>query len=140
MLERTKKICGATVAIYLAVSCATVPDDTSKEFHAAKATLDRADDENVMELFPETIKTADNELDLLDCGVAQAFKPRHDFLYEVFGEAGRHTRSSVGITSVFENIPIEIEMIVEVTRGRAATQTRASTKAVSTKRRTRATS
>ncbi len=43
-----------------------------------------------------------------------------DFLYEVFGEAGRHTRSSVGITSVFENIPIEIEMIVEVTRGRAS--------------------
>lgn len=37
-----------------------------------------------------------------------------DFLYEVFGEAGRHARSSVGITSVFENIPIEIEMIVEV--------------------------
>jgi enamine deaminase RidA (YjgF/YER057c/UK114 family) len=37
-----------------------------------------------------------------------------DFLYEVFGEPGRHTRSSVGITSVFENIPIEIEMIVEV--------------------------
>lgn len=37
-----------------------------------------------------------------------------EFLYEVFGEAGRHTRSSVGIASVFENIPIEIEMIVEV--------------------------
>ena len=37
-----------------------------------------------------------------------------DFLYAVFGEAGRHTRSSVGITSVFANIPIEIEMIVEV--------------------------
>ncbi len=37
-----------------------------------------------------------------------------DFLFEVFGEAGRHTRSSVGITSVFANIPIEIEMIVEV--------------------------
>ncbi|MBM3959701.1 MAG: RidA family protein [SAR202 cluster bacterium] len=37
-----------------------------------------------------------------------------EFLYEVFGEAGRHARSSVGIASVFENIPIEIEMIVEV--------------------------
>ena len=37
-----------------------------------------------------------------------------DFLVEVFGEAGRHTRSSVGIASVFANIPIEIEMIVEV--------------------------
>jgi enamine deaminase RidA (YjgF/YER057c/UK114 family) len=43
-----------------------------------------------------------------------------DFLYEVFGEAGRHTRSSVGITSVFENIPIEIEMIVEVRPARRA--------------------
>ncbi|MSQ07941.1 MAG: RidA family protein [Dehalococcoidia bacterium] len=43
-----------------------------------------------------------------------------DFLHEVFGEAGRHARSSVGITSVFENIPIEIEMIVEVTPVRRA--------------------
>lgn len=44
-----------------------------------------------------------------------------DFLYEVFGEAGRHTRASVGITSVFANIPIEIEMIVEVAPARRAT-------------------
>jgi enamine deaminase RidA (YjgF/YER057c/UK114 family) len=37
-----------------------------------------------------------------------------DFLVQVFGEKGRHARSSVGITSVFENIPVEIEMIVEI--------------------------
>ncbi len=49
-----------------------------------------------------------------------------DFLYEVFGEAGRHTRSSVGITSVFENIPIEIEMIVEVRPARRSPTARSA--------------
>ncbi|MEX0763089.1 MAG: RidA family protein [Dehalococcoidia bacterium] len=37
-----------------------------------------------------------------------------DFLVEVFGDKGRHARAAFGITSVFENIPIEIEMIVEI--------------------------
>ena len=36
-----------------------------------------------------------------------------DFLLEVFGEAGRHARSAVGMTIPF-NYAVEIEMIVEV--------------------------
>jgi enamine deaminase RidA (YjgF/YER057c/UK114 family) len=37
-----------------------------------------------------------------------------DFLVEVFGEAGRHARSAFGVTAFFMNIPIEVEMIVEL--------------------------
>lgn len=37
-----------------------------------------------------------------------------DFLVEVFGEAGRHARSAIGVTSFYMNIPIEVEMIVEL--------------------------
>ena len=38
-----------------------------------------------------------------------------DLLVEVFGENGRHARSAVGMSSLPMNIPVEIEMIVEVT-------------------------
>ena len=37
-----------------------------------------------------------------------------DLLVEIFGEAGRHARSSVGANELPLNIPVEIEMIVEV--------------------------
>lgn len=37
-----------------------------------------------------------------------------DFLVEVFGEAGRHARSAFGATSFYKNIPVEVEMIVEL--------------------------
>ena len=37
-----------------------------------------------------------------------------DLLVEVFGEAGRHARSAVGMTSLPLGTPVEIEMIVEV--------------------------
>ena len=37
-----------------------------------------------------------------------------DLLYEVFGEKGRHARSAIGVFSLPMNIPVEIEMIVEV--------------------------
>lgn len=38
-----------------------------------------------------------------------------DLMVEVFGENGRHARASVGMSSLPGNIPVEIEMIVEVT-------------------------
>ena len=38
-----------------------------------------------------------------------------DLMVEVFGEAGRHARSAVGVGSLPLNIPVEIEAIVEVT-------------------------
>ncbi|MDP6344149.1 MAG: RidA family protein [Alphaproteobacteria bacterium] len=37
-----------------------------------------------------------------------------DLMMEVFGEAGRHARSAVGMGSLPFQIPVEIEMIVEV--------------------------
>lgn len=37
-----------------------------------------------------------------------------DLMVDVFGESGKHARSSVGVASLPSNIPVEIEMIVEV--------------------------
>lgn len=37
-----------------------------------------------------------------------------DLLVQVFGERGRHARSAVGVASLPSNIPVEIEMVVEV--------------------------
>ena len=37
-----------------------------------------------------------------------------DLLVEIFGEAGKHARSSVGANELPLNIPVEIELIVEV--------------------------
>jgi enamine deaminase RidA (YjgF/YER057c/UK114 family) len=37
-----------------------------------------------------------------------------DLLVEIFGEAGRHARSSVGVSELPLNIPVEIEMVVEI--------------------------
>jgi enamine deaminase RidA (YjgF/YER057c/UK114 family) len=37
-----------------------------------------------------------------------------DFILEVFGENGRHVRTSVGVISLPLNSPVEIEMIVEI--------------------------
>jgi enamine deaminase RidA (YjgF/YER057c/UK114 family) len=40
-----------------------------------------------------------------------------DLMVDVFGEAGRHARSAVGMTSLPLGTPVEIEMIVEVEPG-----------------------
>jgi enamine deaminase RidA (YjgF/YER057c/UK114 family) len=37
-----------------------------------------------------------------------------DLLVKVFGERGRHARAAVGMSSLPANIPVEIEMVVEV--------------------------
>lgn len=37
-----------------------------------------------------------------------------DLLGAVFGEAGRHARSAVGVNALPLNVPVEIEAIVEV--------------------------
>jgi enamine deaminase RidA (YjgF/YER057c/UK114 family) len=37
-----------------------------------------------------------------------------DLMVDVFGESGKHARSSVGVGSLPGNIPVEIEMIVEL--------------------------
>lgn len=37
-----------------------------------------------------------------------------DLLVQVFGEAGRHARAAVGVASLPFNVPVEVEMVVEV--------------------------
>jgi enamine deaminase RidA (YjgF/YER057c/UK114 family) len=37
-----------------------------------------------------------------------------DLLIEIFGDAGKHARSAVGANELPLNIPVEIEIIVEV--------------------------
>ncbi|MEO8377879.1 MAG: RidA family protein [Candidatus Sumerlaeota bacterium] len=37
-----------------------------------------------------------------------------DFIQSVFGEAGRHARSTVGMASLPLNAPVEVEMMVDV--------------------------
>ena len=37
-----------------------------------------------------------------------------DLLVQIFGESGRHARSAVGMAGLPGNIPVEIEMILEV--------------------------
>jgi enamine deaminase RidA (YjgF/YER057c/UK114 family) len=37
-----------------------------------------------------------------------------DLLVEVFGDKGRHARSAVGMAGLPNDIPVEIEVIIEV--------------------------
>ena len=37
-----------------------------------------------------------------------------DLMVEIFGDAGRHARSAVGLTSLPGGIPVEIELIAEI--------------------------
>lgn len=37
-----------------------------------------------------------------------------DLLAEIFGEAGRHARSAVGVAVLPRDVPVEIELVVEV--------------------------
>jgi len=37
-----------------------------------------------------------------------------ELLGEVFGAAGKHARSAVGVASLPRNTPVEVELIVEV--------------------------
>ena len=50
-----------------------------------------------------------------------------DLFVEVFGDAGRHARSAVGMGSLPMGIPVEIECIVEVGAGPAKKKTAAAT-------------
>jgi enamine deaminase RidA (YjgF/YER057c/UK114 family) len=47
-------------------------------------------------------------------GQAQVINGASEFLIEVFGDAGRHARSAVGMAVLPLDAPVEVEMIVEV--------------------------
>jgi enamine deaminase RidA (YjgF/YER057c/UK114 family) len=44
----------------------------------------------------------------------KVINPASDLLIEIFGEVGRHARSAVGMAVLPSDIPVEIEMVVEV--------------------------
>lgn len=39
-----------------------------------------------------------------------------DLLHDLFGEAGRHARAAIGVSSLPKNAPVELELIVQVRR------------------------
>lgn len=45
---------------------------------------------------------------------ARVLNGTSDFLVEVFGEKGSHARSAVGVAALPFNVPVEVEMIVEI--------------------------
>jgi len=47
-------------------------------------------------------------------GQAQVVNGASELLLEVFGEAGRHARSAVGMAVLPLDAPVEIELIAEV--------------------------
>ena len=58
-----------------------------------------------------------------------------DLMVEVFGENGRHARSAVGMGSLPAGIPVEIEMILEVTPSAPAAKPRRAPKRTAPARR-----
>ncbi|TYB49174.1 RidA family protein [Actinomadura chibensis] len=47
-------------------------------------------------------------------GQPQVVNGASDLLVEVFGDAGRHARSAVGVAALPLNVPVEVELIAEV--------------------------
>ncbi|MBA9001905.1 RidA family protein [Thermomonospora cellulosilytica] len=47
-------------------------------------------------------------------GQPQVVNGASDLLGEVFGEAGRHARSAVGVTVLPRDVPVEVELIAEL--------------------------
>ena len=45
---------------------------------------------------------------------AQVANAASDFFFEVFGEAGRHVRSAVGVASLPLNVPVELELVARI--------------------------
>ena len=37
-----------------------------------------------------------------------------DLMVEIFGEAGRHTRSAIGVAELYSDIPVEVEALFEI--------------------------
>ena len=47
-------------------------------------------------------------------GQAQVINGASELLIEVFGEAGKHSRSAIGVAELPLNAPVEVELIAEV--------------------------
>lgn len=99
-----------------------VPTDVSVEqaYEAARSTC-----LNVLASAREALGSLDNVrrvvklLGMVNSADGFGDQPRvingcSDLLVEVFGDAGRHARSAVGMAALPGRIPVEIEMILEV--------------------------
>ena len=90
-------------------------------YHAARQTA--------LELVAHTKVALDGDLDrvkqwvklfaMVNCGPdfiqqPQVINGASDVLVEIFGEAGRHARSAVGMNSLPMQISVEIEAVVEI--------------------------
>ena len=47
-------------------------------------------------------------------GQPQVANGASEFLGEVFGDAGKHARSAVGVAVLPLDVPVEVELVVEV--------------------------
>ncbi|WP_433330627.1 RidA family protein [Spirillospora sp. CA-294931] len=47
-------------------------------------------------------------------GHPQVINGASDLLGEIFGDAGKHARSAVGVAALPSNVPVEVELIAEV--------------------------
>ena len=79
----------------------------------------------------DRVKRVVKVLGMVNCGEDFGDPPKvingfSDLMVEVFGDAGRHARSAVGMASLPVGIPVEIEMILEVAPARAARKPRAA--------------
>jgi outer membrane protein OmpA-like peptidoglycan-associated protein len=52
---------GAIAVLALSFSCASVPKDAPQEFHAARAGIDKAEDDKVQKVLPNTMDKAESE-------------------------------------------------------------------------------
>lgn len=78
-------------------------------------------------------------LGMVNCTAEFAEHPKvingcSDLFVEVFGDRGRHARSAVGMGSLPNGIPVEIEAVVEVSASARGTRTRPRTGSTTVKR------
>lgn len=48
------------------------------------------------------------------CDQPKVINGASDLLIKIFGEAGKHARSAIGVNTLYANIPVEVEIIVQM--------------------------
>jgi len=116
LMDQMEEVAALAVADNVAGSCSldhylSQPDDTmDARIAAARATLGSLD----------RVKRIVKVLGMVNSAPGFTDQPKvingfSDLMVEVFGEAiGKHARSAVGMAELPFNIPVEIEMILEI--------------------------
>jgi enamine deaminase RidA (YjgF/YER057c/UK114 family) len=98
---------GAEVSVEEAVECARLC--------ALNAVAAVADELGELDLVARVVKVVVFVSSAPDfTAQAQVGNGASEFLGEVFGEAGRHARSAIGVATLPLDTPVEVELIVEV--------------------------